>query len=241
MLAGKAVMINWSDVAPEHRPAYYAWHSREHMVGRVAIPGYQRGRRYLAARAQRDFLVLYEVDDLAVVTGADYLAKANQPSPLTLRTTPFVRNSVRGLAIIRASFGIGTGGYALTLRFDPRDGGEDALHRYLAEDALPGTAARPDIVGAHLLVADKAASSMVPVERQGRPTIIPNWIVVLEGVSLEAVNSARDALLADELLRGHGCAGTVGCDTYSLQLLVPKEMMGARRGAEQGPGASSGM
>ena len=84
MLAGKAVMINWSDVAPEHRPAYYEWHSREHMVGRVAIPGYQRGRRYLAVRAQRDFLVLYEVDDLAVVTGPDYLAKANQPSPLTL-------------------------------------------------------------------------------------------------------------------------------------------------------------
>ena len=98
MLAGKAVMINWSDVAPEHRPAYYEWHSREHMVGRVAIPGYQRGRRYLAAQAERDFLVLYEVDDLSVVTGPDYLAKANKPSPLTQRTTPFVKNSVRGLA-----------------------------------------------------------------------------------------------------------------------------------------------
>src|SRR5262249_27339955 len=112
MLAGKAVMINWSDVAPEHRPAYYEWHSREHMVGRVTIPGYQRGRRYLAAQAQRDFLVMYEVDDLAVVTGADYLAKANKPSPLTQRTTQYVRNAVRGLALVKVSFGIGTGGYA---------------------------------------------------------------------------------------------------------------------------------
>lgn len=222
MLAGKAVMINWSDVAPEHRQAYYEWHSREHMVGRVAIPGYQRGRRYLAAQAQRDFLVLYEVDDLSVVTGPDYLARANKPSPLTVRTTPFVKNSVRGLARVKGTFGIGTGGYALTLRFDPRDGGEDRLGRYLTGEALPEIAARPDIAAAHFLVADPAASSMVPVERQGRPTIIPNWIVVIEGVSLDAVNSACDGQLGAPLLQAHGCASAMDRDTYTLQLMVPR-------------------
>ncbi len=191
-------------------------------TGRVAIPGYQRGRRYIAARAQRDFLVLYEVDDLSVVTGADYLAKANKPSPLTLRTTPFVKNSVRGLANVKTSLGIGTGGYALTLRFDPRSGGEEELGRYLMDDALPRAAGRPDIVGAHLLVADKAASSMVPVERQGRPTIIPNWIVVLEGVSLEAVDGACDAQLSSQLLKQHGCMDPIARDTYCLQLVVPR-------------------
>ena len=222
MLDGKAVMINWSDVAPEHRSAYYEWHSREHMVGRVAIPGYRRGRRYIAVRAQRDFLVLYEVDELSVVTGPDYLAKANKPSPLTLRTTPFIKNSVRGLAKVRASLGVGTGGCALTLRFDPRAGGEDELGRYLMQEALPRAAGRPDIVGAHLLVADPAASAMVPVERQGRPTIIPNWIIVLEGLSLEAVDGACDEWLAMEMLKQHGCAGAVERDTYSLQIMVAR-------------------
>ena len=222
MLAGQAVMINWSDVAPEHRPAYYEWHSREHMVGRVAIPGYRRGRRYIAARAQRDFLVLYEVDDLSVVTGPDYLAKANQPSPLTLRTTPFVKNSVRGLARVKASLGIGTGGCALTLRLDPRDDGDDELGRYLVQDALPDVAGRPDIAGAHFLVADKAASSVVPVEREGRPTTIPNWIVVIEGVSFDAVNNACDARLSIPLLHRRGYTGAVERDTYSLQVMVSK-------------------
>ena len=222
MLAGKAVMINWSDVAPEHRPAYYEWHSREHMVGRVAIPGYQRGRRYVAAQAERDFLVLYEVDDLSVVTGPAYLAKANKPSPLTQRTTPFVRNSVRGLATVTASFGIGTGGSALTLRFDPRAGSEDELNRYLMGSALVAVAARPDITGAHLMVADRAASSVVPVERQGRPTAIPNWIILVEGVSLDAVNAACDAHLGSEALRRHGAQDAVARDTYSLQLTVPR-------------------
>jgi len=91
MLLGKAVMINWTDVAPEHRAQYDAWHCHEHMVGRVAIPGFQRGRRYQAVRAQRDFLTMYEVNNLNVLTGADYLAKANAPSELTLRTTPLVK------------------------------------------------------------------------------------------------------------------------------------------------------
>jgi hypothetical protein len=222
MLGGQGVMINWSDVAPEHRAAYYEWHSREHMVGRVAIAGFQRGRRYIAVNAQRDFLVLYEVDDLSVLTGADYLAKANAPSPLTQRTTPFVKNSVRGLARVKKSLGIGTGGYALTLRFDPADSADDKLNRHFAEDAFPRLAAVPEIVGVHLLVADQSASTMVPVERKGRPTIIPNWIIVLEGISIAALDSACDTHLAPAALRAHGCAAAPARETYSLQLLVPK-------------------
>jgi hypothetical protein len=226
MLAGKGVMINWSDVAPEHRPAYYEWHSREHMVGRVGIPGFCRGRRYIAVRAQRDFLVLYEVDDLSVLTGAEYLAKANRPSPLTQRTTPFISNSVRGLVNVRASFGIGIGGYALTLRFDPRGGNEDELGRYLIDEALPRLTGIPEITGAHLLVVDKAASSQVPVERKGRPTTIPNWIVVVEGITLDALESACDSRFAARSLREHGCGDAVERDTYSLQIMVAKPPAG---------------
>jgi len=221
MLLGQAVMINWSDVAPEHRAAYYEWHSREHMVGRVAISGFQRGRRYIAVDAQRDFFNFYEVDDLAVLTGSDYLAKANAPSPLTQRTTPFVKNSVRGISRVRKSLGIGTGGYALTLRFEPADGAADKLDRYIGE-AFVKLASIPEIAGVHLIVADPSASTIVPVERKGRPTIIPNWIIVLEGISIAALDGACDAHLAQDMLRPHGCEGAIDRETYSLQIMVSK-------------------
>jgi hypothetical protein len=155
-----------------------------------------------------------------VLTGAAYLAKANAPSPLTQRTTPFVRNSVRGLSNVQASFGIGTGGCALTLRFDPAAGGDDALARYLTQEALPRAAERPDIAGAHLLIADRAASTIVPVERAGRPTVIPNWIVLVEGVSLDSVDKVGDELLSDAQLRAHGCPENIERDTYALQITV---------------------
>lgn len=222
MLAGQAVMINWSDVAAEHRPAYYEWYSREHMVGRVKIPGFRRGRRYIAARASRDFLVCYEVDDISVLTSEAYLAKANTPSALTQKTTPFIRNSNRALAKVRASLGTGTGGHALTLRFDPRAGSEEALAGFLTAEALPALARIPEITGAHFLVSDEHASTIVPAERKGRPTVIPNWIVVIEGIALEALDRACDAHLPEAALRRHGCGDSLERDTYNLQVMLTK-------------------
>ena len=219
-MAGQAVMVNWSDVAPEHRHAYYEWHCREHMVGRVALPGFVRGRRCIAAKASRDFLVWYEVESVDVLKSKAYLDKANAPSELTRRTTPYIQNSSRALARVRKSLGVGIGGCVLTLRFDARPGSEAGLENHLASKALPAMAEIPEITGAHLCVADMEASAIVPVERQGRPTEIPRWIVLVEGVTLEAVNAAANAHLAD--LLQHGCAGPIVRDTYTLQIMVTK-------------------
>lgn len=217
MLLGKGIMINWTNVAQEHRAAYDAWHCGEHMVGRLTVPGFLRGRRYIAHQAQRDFLTMYEVADLSVLTGADYLAKANTPSPLTLSTTPLVRDSIRGISRVRASFGVGTGGAALTLRMDPQPGREAELERYLVQSALPQLAQRADITGAHLIVADQQASNMKPVERQGRPTDYPNWIMMIEGFGIDAVRSAGDALASNATLSAQGAVPSVVRDIFILQ------------------------
>jgi hypothetical protein len=60
------------------------------------------------------------------------------------------------------------------------------------------------------------------VERRGRPTAIPNWIILIEGVSLDAVNGACDAHVGSEAMRRHGAKDAIARDTYSLQLTVPR-------------------
>ena len=109
------------------------------------------------------------------------------------------------------------GGAALTLRFDPQAGREDALERFLLEQALPACAQRHDITGAHFIIADRQASGMKPVERQGRPTDYPNWVVMLEGTSAAAVCNAADALLPDAQLAAHGSAATIARESFVLQ------------------------
>src|SRR6201999_3863034 len=49
MLAGEAVVAIWNGIAPEARDAFHDWHINEHMPERVGIPGFRRGRRYIAA------------------------------------------------------------------------------------------------------------------------------------------------------------------------------------------------
>ena len=226
MLLGRGVMINWTNVSPEHRPAYETWQCGEHMPGRVAIPGFLRGRRYFGEQAQRQFLTIYEVEDLSVLTGPDYMAKANAPSALTRQTTPYVRDSVRGLSRVRASFGQGMGGAALTLRLDPQAGREAELERFLISEALPACAQRYDILGAHWIVADQQASDTKPVERQGRPTQYPNWVVVLEGFTQAVVNSTGDALLGSAQLTAHGAAAAIVRESYDLMFthLAPRAL-----------------
>jgi hypothetical protein len=222
MLAGKAVMINWSDVAPEHRLAYYEWHNREHMVGRVSISGFCRGRRYMAVDAKRDFLILYEVENVGVLNSEQYLSKANAPSELTRQTTPFIKNAIRGLTEVRATYGIGLGGMALTLRLAPAAGSDERLGRYLNDVAVPRLVERPEITGAHWLVADKAVSGIVPIERQGRPTAIPDWVVVVEALDAEALAGACRCSLTNEQLAAHGAAPVIEYDVYRLQVMVTK-------------------
>ena len=50
-LAGEGAVAIWHDIAPEGREDFYAWHGEEHMPERVGIPGFLRGRRYVAIEA----------------------------------------------------------------------------------------------------------------------------------------------------------------------------------------------
>ena len=38
----------WHDITPEGRANFYAWHGSEHMPERLGIPGFVRGRRFVA-------------------------------------------------------------------------------------------------------------------------------------------------------------------------------------------------
>jgi hypothetical protein len=58
------------------------------MPERVGIPGFLRGRRYRAIDAAAEYFTLYEAEDAAVLTGAHYLERLNNPTPATRTVIP---------------------------------------------------------------------------------------------------------------------------------------------------------
>jgi hypothetical protein len=207
-LMGKSLLMNWSSVAPADRAEYYEWHVREHMPGRVRVAGFARGRRYIAARAERDFFQFYELADRAVLSSPQYLAVANNPSALTRRVNPSVRNSVRIVADVASSLGSGEGRFLATFRVSAAAGERERLGRCLMDEVLPRAIAMPEIVGAHL-------SRPGGQEGQKGGAGDPDWVVMLEGISREALEAASAVVLS---ARGAevGAACEIFCHEFTL-------------------------
>jgi hypothetical protein len=220
-LGGHSAMLNWSDVAPEHRESYYEWHNREHMFTAVELPGFLRGRRFIALRADRTFFNIYEVADLGVFSGPDYTARTARPSELTRRTTAHVRNAIRGLSRVRFTRGTALGGIMLTLRFAVDAQRAQAFEHHLVSTVLPRLLEHsPQVLAAHFCTVDQGASSVVTPERQGRPTAVPHSIVLVEGVSPEGLDAAADAHLADPILLDQGATGPFERGLYRLEMMA---------------------
>jgi hypothetical protein len=212
MLAGEAVVAIWNGIAPEARAEFYDWHQNEHMPERVGIPGFRRGRRYIAvdAATHPEFFTLYEVDALPVLQGSDYANRLNAPTPWTRKVTAQFRDTARGLARVLESTGPGAGGVLLTLRFDADEPATAALR-----SAVRDASGAPRITGAHLCVTDDASSGVRTTETKGRTDIQPppTWFALIEATDAEALAG----ILADATLTTAGARGPFIRGLYRLE------------------------
>jgi hypothetical protein len=218
-LAGEGVVAIWNGIRAEARSDFYEWHNREHMPERVAIPGFCRGRRYRVLEGSPEFFTLYETRSPEVLSGADYLARLNAPTPWTRRVTASFTDTSRSLCRVALSLGPGEGGLVMTWRHDVAAGRESGYREVLAR-ALDEISKREGIVGAHLCIADRGASGIQTEEKRGRPqNLVPGWVVLVEGgAERAALEDACGSLLADELLEKNGASG-LERGLYALQYL----------------------
>lgn len=220
-LLGTGAVAIWHDIAAEGRDNFYAWHGHEHMPERIGIPGFHRGRRYIARRADLEFFNLYEAESADLLTGADYRARLNDPTPWTVTSVRHFRDVARSLCRVAVSVGPGGGGLAATWRYDVDEADTDSHVAAMATDFLPRLAEHPHVAGAHLLVADVEASAVETKEREARggaANRIPRWIVVVEGWGDETpFVEACETHVSDAILSAHGATGPAMSGIYCLQ------------------------
>ncbi len=216
MLAGEAVIAIWNGIAEDARNDFYAWHSEEHMPERVGIPGFLRGRRYIAADSAPapEFFTLYEAASFPVLTGLDYANRLNDPTPATRRVTAQFQATRRALARVPASYGPGVGGALLTIGFAAGEGAFAELSRLVGE-----TARTPRVTGAHFCVTDLGASGGRNAESASRTDIAdpPRAFFLIEATDAAALAE----LLPRSLLEAAG-AQAPARGLYRLEYLRGK-------------------
>ncbi len=187
-LAGEGAVAIWHDIAPEGREDFYAWHGQEHMPERVGIPGFLRGRRYVALEADLEFFNLYEAESVEVLKGEDYSARVNAPTPWTLSAVKHFRSVARSICRVAHTAGPAQGGLIATLRYDVPDAMSDSHMAGLQRSLIPELLQRPGVAGVHVLVADPEASGVATAEQKARgvANAVPRWVLLLEGWSDEA-------------------------------------------------------
>ena len=220
-LSGSGVIAIWNDITEEGRANFYEWHDREHIPERVGIPGFRRGRRYIALSGTPEYFTLYEVKDKSVLTGADYLARLNSPTEWTSRSVQHFRNTSRSLCDVELSLGAGSGGFIGTIRFDcePVHDAEilNRISRSIIGCASAFTAPAPAICAAHICRADESASNVQTAEQRGRAAnMVPRWVLMVEGATQRAVDRVLSTQLSPAVLGDLG-APEVLHGIYRLQ------------------------
>lgn len=212
MLAGEAVVAIWNGIVPDALDDFNDWHINEHIPERVGIPGFRRGRRYVAVDGATHpaYFTLYEADTMQVLQGSDYTNRLNAPTAGTRRVTAQFRDTFRALSRVVFSHGPGMGGVILTIRFDCDASALPAL------GMVGGTIARlPRITGVHLCAGDTDASAVRSAESRDRTDIQapPSAFVLVEATD----PAALDTVLPGQALAEAGARGPFERGLYRLE------------------------
>jgi hypothetical protein len=204
-LCGNGALVLNFDVEPTALVEHDHWHTKEHMPERLSIPGFLRGTRWIAETGSPRYLVIYEVRDVNVLTGADYLQRLNNPSAWTSKTMAHVRGMRRGFCRVEGSVGLGLGQALLQIHHSPAEGRRQELREWLLGDALPGLASKPGYASAHIL--ESAVTPPMSDEQQirGRDASV-DTVLIVTGYDAAFIDHVADAELAAARFEAHGCA-----------------------------------
>ena len=226
-LLGGGLLAVWCDVDPEPEPEFNAWYTREHVPERVGIPGFHRGRRYVAQEGgspgTQKYLALYETESLETLASAAYLERLDNPTPWTRRMIPLFKNALRAACRVTGSLGLGVGGSLAVLRFEPGSTREGELTDWLLRTAMPRAMEHADVVGVHLCEADVEATQAKDGTEESAVTSAPwpsvRWVLLVEAAQPAGLDVVVGELCGQDGIGARG--GTVeATGRYALMLSV---------------------
>ena len=195
--AGHGFMAIWSDVAPGDSDFYHDWLLKEHFPERVSVPGFISARVFRRPTGQDlQFFIIYETESPEVLASSAYVARLNNPTPMTQKVMPKLKNFVRGAGRVVQSSGVCGGGAAKVMRFEePHALLSDANARTALFKKINGM---DRVLAVRLFEVDTAATTIQTEEKKIRTSKeeIYSQLLVIEAADLDAFDAVSELLKA---------------------------------------------
>jgi hypothetical protein len=177
----------WTDVDPAHELDFNRWYDREHMLERMAIPGFRRARRFrCVVSCPRPYLALYDTDSRQTFRSLAYQQAFKQQTEWSQRNFARMRDTQRRVGELTLDVGAAEGG-ALALFIV-----NDAAHDGTAPQ-FQALVARDHVLRASLLRTDVTLSTpLAPGASQARE----DGVVMVETNDADTAFDAANALAA---------------------------------------------
>jgi hypothetical protein len=222
-LIGNGVLAIWNGIAPAAEQDFVAWHVREHIPERVSLPGFLRGRRYVAVDGYPKYFNFYETETAAALSSSAYQARLNAPTEWTKRVVANFTDTSRTVCDVAFSVGVGEGSFVEAIVLETSAAAETFRAAIRAQTA-DAPAAIPGVVGLHLLQGHAATGQGETAEKKlrGVPDKMAAWILLVEAVGPEALETFRLRSGSDQALIGCGAGAAITRGIYQLQYALTK-------------------
>ena len=227
-LLGKGVLVIWNGIAPQAEGDFVEWHVREHIPERIALPGFLRGRRYVAVDGFPKYFNFYETSSVDALLAPVYQKRLNAPSEWTRKVVAQFADTSRTICDVAASAGAGEGGFVDTLRLS--SSADSSTFTAAVSQILPHVLQSPGIVAVHLLKGRREASGGSTTENRLRnqPNQVEDWVMLIEAIDIEPLRNIRDTVGSDAILNAAGARLPIARGSYRLQYgLVKGELAAA--------------
>jgi hypothetical protein len=134
----QGILAIWNDCRAGREAEFEAWFQGEHLLERLAVPGFLFGRRHQAISGSCGYFNFYLVESPAVLTSKPYLERLDHPTPMTRKVmSEIFINMNRTICHRTLRCGAFRGAYAVTARFNvaPEMSALTALAENLVHDA----------------------------------------------------------------------------------------------------------
>jgi hypothetical protein len=136
------ILAIFNDCRPGRETEFEEWFQGEHLLERLAVSGFLFGRRHQAISGASGYFNFYLVESPAVLTSKPYLARLDDPTPMTKKVmSDIFINMNRTVCHRTVRKGGFRGAYAVTVRFNtaPDEGALKAtLDAMVADPAVAG-------------------------------------------------------------------------------------------------------